>query len=221
MDKTGFQTDIGSQQIFCKKGLKNPHKTVATSTKTMYTVQICCSAVGHYLPLYVVHKGKHLYQTWCNGGPEDARYNSSPSGWIKGAQFVEWFEKIFIPGTNHLEGSKLLIFDGHNSHLSTTVVNMAVDNNIELLCLPAHTRNILQPLDVGVFKSVKSNWRKCLRDFYKNLVDSDAFSRNNAIHGFESCGIYPLNRSKISNEKISTSEPLTTESTNASDIPVT
>jgi len=60
-DETGFQTDIGNQKMFCKRGFQNPHKTVGSSTKTMYIVQECCSAVGEYLPLNVVYKGKHLY----------------------------------------------------------------------------------------------------------------------------------------------------------------
>jgi len=66
-DETGFQTDIGNQKIMCKRGLRNPHKIVATSTKTMYTVQVYASAVGQFMPLYVVYKGLHLYNTWCNG----------------------------------------------------------------------------------------------------------------------------------------------------------
>ena len=63
------------------------------------------------------------------------------------------FEKVFVDQTAHLDGGKLLIFDGHNSHLTKAVVNVAVSNNIELyeLCLPAHTSSVLQPLDVGVF----------------------------------------------------------------------
>jgi len=110
-------------------------------------------------------------------------------------------------------------------------VNLAVANNIELLCLPAHTSSILQPLDVGVFKTVKAAWRKCIRCFYdktrycnvdkrqfpillKKLVDDGAFSRINAISGFESCGIYPLNRAKITADKIATSVPLTQAASN-------
>jgi len=236
VDETGFQTDIGSQKIFCKRGLKNPHKTVASSTKTMYTVQVCCSAIGNFLPLYVVYKGKHLYDLWCKGGPEDAVFNCSPSGWMESDQFVEWFEKVFVPAVSELEGGKLLLFDGHNSHISTRVVDIAVQNDIELLCLPAHTSSILQPLDVGVFKTVKGMWRKCLRDYYdktrysnvdkrafpgllKSVVDSGAFSRANAVTAFESCGIYPLNRFKIGDEKLSTSMPLIAE-TPSSGVPV-
>lgn len=225
VDETGFQTDIGSQRIFCRRGLRNPHKTVASSTKTMYTVQVCCSAIGEFLPMYIVFKGKHLYENWCNGGPDNARYNCSPSGWMETEQFYEWFQKVFVSGTSQLDGAKLLIFDGHSSHISPQVVQLAVENNIELLCLPAHTSSILQPLDVGVFKTVKAAWRKCLREYYdqtrysnvdkrvfpsllKRLVDQGSFSRGNAVSAFEACGIVPLNRSKITADKLSTSVPL-------------
>ena len=116
VDETGFQTDIGKQKIFCKRGHQNPHKTVASTTKTQYTVQVCCSATGEYLPLYIVYKGSHLYSTWCNGGLDSTRYTSSLSGWMEPVQFIEWFEKVFIEGVKHLDGGKLLVFNGHNSH---------------------------------------------------------------------------------------------------------
>jgi len=149
-----------------------------------------------------------------------------PDSVMEGQQFLEWFSKVFAAGTSNLDGPKLLIFDGHSSHISPHVVDLAVQNNIELLCLPAHTSSIFQALDVGVFKAVRGAWCKCLRSYYdesrysnvdkqtfskllKWLSDTGAFSRVNAIRGFEACGIYPLNRDKITSDKLSTSIPLT------------
>ena len=43
----------------------------------------------------------------------------------------------------------------------------------------------------------------------KRLCDGGAFSRVNAINAFDACGIYPLNREKITSDKLSTSIPLT------------
>ena len=50
----------------------------------------------------------------------------------------------------------LLIFDGHSSHITIDVIEYARSNGLHLLCLPSHTSHILQPLDVGVFKSFKT-----------------------------------------------------------------
>jgi len=77
-----------------------------------------------------------------------------------------------------------------------------------------------------VFKAVRDAWCKCLWSYYdesryssvdkqtfpkllKWLSDTGAFSRVNAIRGYEACGIYPLNRDKITSDKLSTSIPLT------------
>lgn len=223
-DESGFQTDVGIQKILCRKGSRNPHKVVGSVTKSTYTVLVCCNAIGDYLPLYVNYKGLHLYSTWCQNGPKDSVYNCSPSGWMESLQFANWFENVFIKHTAKLEGPKLLIFDGHNSHLTTALIEMACVNNIELLCLPAHTSHALQPLDVGVFKAVKNSWRNVLKDYYRDtgcknvdkvafpsllnkLVETGCFSRANAIGGFEGSGIYPLNEKKIL-EKCETSSVL-------------
>lgn len=45
----------------------------------------------------------------------------------------------------------LLIFDGHGSHLTEEIHQLALSHNIHLFCLPAHTTHKLQPLDVGIF----------------------------------------------------------------------
>ena len=93
VDETGFQTDIGQQKILCRRGFRIHIKQ---STKTMYTVQVCCSAVGTFLSPYIVYKGSHLYSTWMQGGPDNAKYTYLKSGWMESAHFMEWFEKVFL-----------------------------------------------------------------------------------------------------------------------------
>ena len=46
-----------------------------------------------------------------------------------------------------------VIEDGHATHIS---IELAHANNVHLLCLPAHTTHILQPLDVNVFTLFKT-----------------------------------------------------------------
>lgn len=213
-DETGFQTDAGKQRVLCKRGSKNPNKLVGSVTKASYTVLTCCNAIGDFLPLFINYKGLHLYSTWCVNGPNNARYNCSPSGWMESPQFLDWFLNCFVPATSKQEGNKLLIYDGHNSHISIELIETAVKNNITLLCLPAHTSHLVQPLDVGVFKAVKQSWRKILQQYYhetayknvdkiafpnlmKKLCDSGCFSRANALGGFEGSGIYPLSKEKL------------------------
>ncbi|KAJ8969300.1 hypothetical protein NQ314_001839 [Rhamnusium bicolor] len=180
----------------------------------MYTVLTCCNAIGDFYRCSLIYKGLHLYSTWCVRGPEKARYNCSPSGWMEAPQFLNWFRNCFIPETLKLDGTKLSVLDGHNSHVSLELIDAAAEENIEIVCLPANTWHLVQPLDVGVYKAVKASWRGILRNYYnetvyknfdklvfptlmKKISESACLSRANAIGGFEGSGIYPLCKEKM------------------------
>ena len=68
------------------------------------------------------------------------------NGWNNQATFVEWF-KFFLANIPSVRPI-LIIEDGHWSHMSMEVIELARANDVHLLCLPAHCTHILQPLDV-------------------------------------------------------------------------
>ena len=118
----------------------------------------------------------------------------------------------------------LLLQDGHASHISIDLIELARANNISLLCLPAHTTHILQPLDVGVFKSFKSYFSKaCSKYLAKNpgvVITTDklaalvaeawpnAFSAVNIMSGFKKTGVYPLNPGEVNDRQLAPSKAL-------------
>lgn len=51
----------------------------------------------------------------------------------------------------------LLIVDSHNFHITLKVVEKAMKVGLDLLTLPSHTNNHLQPLDVSVFGPFQKN----------------------------------------------------------------
>jgi hypothetical protein len=102
----------------------------------------------------------------------------------------------------------LLIFDGHGSHLTEEIHQLALANNIHLFCLPAHTTHRLQPLDVGVFGPLATAMaRRCdqvlqdtgieiaTQDFVKKymLARGEAFKAETIKKAFKNSGIRPLN----------------------------
>jgi hypothetical protein len=107
----------------------------------------------------VLYKGKTLREDWCNNGPTGCVYNSNETGWMDKPFFTEWFIKVFVKFASKLNGPKLLLFDGHSSHINLDVINEARLNNIHIIVLPGNTTSILQPLDVCVFKSIKTKWK--------------------------------------------------------------
>ena len=64
---------------------------------------------------------------------------------------MEWFITVISPAR-----LVLLIEDGHTFHISIELIELASANDTYLLCLLAHATHILQPLDIGVFKSFKT-----------------------------------------------------------------
>jgi hypothetical protein len=134
---------------------------------------------------------------------------------MESEQFEEWFEKVFVKFTQNVDGAKLLILVGHASHFSIKIIEIADTNNIHIICMPAHSTHLLQPLDVGVFKHFKAGGIKTLQNYYfsnngqsvsknniagliKQCVDNESpFSRAHAVGGFESSGMFPLNIEKI------------------------
>ena len=106
--------------------------------------------------------------------------------------------------------------------MSINLIELARGNGIYLLCLPAHTTHILQPLDVGVFKSFKSHFHKACKqytgeipgqvvtvDVLASLVGkawSQSLTPINIMSGFRKCGIYPLNLGQIDDRQLAPSK---------------
>ena len=57
-------------------------------------------------------------------------------------QFFAWFSEVYVKHTRQvlkLVGPLILFLDGHLSHISVDVVDLAIENNIHIICLPPHT----------------------------------------------------------------------------------
>ncbi|KIJ25042.1 hypothetical protein M422DRAFT_147688, partial [Sphaerobolus stellatus SS14] len=88
-------------------------------------------------------------------------FTQSVNGWTDNTICHQWFEKAFIPfakGRNISGQPILLVSDGHQSHETSEMHQLAFDNEIILLSLPPHCTHKLQPLDVGVFGPFQQAW---------------------------------------------------------------
>ena len=166
VDESGFVTDPKSDVVLARKGAKRVNQAIGGSGREQITVNCGGSASGMVLPPYVVYKGKNLYHDWTQGGPEKASFTTSDKGWMEGPQFLDWFHRLFLKETDHLKHhTRVLIFDGHASHLTLALAREAKENNVIILRLPAHLTHLLQPFDRSVFRPVKLCWQQLLREF--------------------------------------------------------
>ena len=81
---------------------------------------------------------------------------STESGWSNNDLGFAWFSTILEPNT-YSGRSRVLIMDGHGSHLTWHFVRFAADHDIILACFFLHTSHFLQFLDKGVF-ALESHW---------------------------------------------------------------
>ena len=103
----------------------------------------------------------------------------------------------------------LLLYDGHRSHISLSLIKWAHENNIFLFVLPSHTSHILQPMDVGCFGPFETLYQQEVHKFMRQSVGRSvtrydicslvckvygkSLSTDNLRSSFKKTGIHPLN----------------------------
>ncbi|KAJ8897202.1 hypothetical protein PR048_002548 [Dryococelus australis] len=138
----------------------------------------------------------------------------SDRGWITKELFLMWFQ-FFPDSTDGLPKPMLLLMDAHGAHITPQVIELAKENYVHVITFPSHTTHILQPLDVGVYRALKSAWQKELNDYMaEHPTDKQVFhsifkvpfikdmSDKNIDNAFRTCGIVPSDRTVIPKEKL-------------------
>jgi len=124
----------------------------------------CISATGKACPPLIIFKGKTVQQQWFKSleGLQHWEFTATPNGWTNNDIALEWLKKIFIPQTEPREPNewRLLVLDGHKSHTIYDFMWLCFMSKIYCVYLPPHTSHVLQPLDVGVFSSLKTAYRR-------------------------------------------------------------
>jgi len=151
MDEKGFILGFSSRaKVICRATQRNPHMA-QNGSREMLTVLESVSAVGMALPPFVVHKGKGHTMGWhLESDDPEAQFAYSKNGWTDDQLGLAWLRERFQPKT-YTKDPRLLILDGHGSHITWQFCQFALEKNIQIICLPAHCTHLLQPVDVGIF----------------------------------------------------------------------
>ena len=147
------------------------------------------------------------------------RYAIQDSGFMDTELFLKWFEDTFVHYARPTpERPVLLLLDSHISHCSIQVIESARNNNVTLLALPPHTNHICQPLDVVVYKSLKTRLSKAVKfgqalrgDLWIPKYNvarvikkpfEDSMTISNIKSGIRKTGIYPFNPNGIDKRQL-------------------
>ena len=223
IDETGLQPEHRPPNVIANPNTKPQAITSPRSTTT--TLIGCANALGNALPPFFVFKGKRYNPELMKGATTGAEGVMSESGWSNSDIFKQYLQDHFLPYVRTQASSSepiLLIFDGHASHVSPSLIEWANNHNIILFVLPAHTSHLLQPLDVAMFGPFKSFYYTECAIFMRNHIGQSitkydmcsmackaylkAFTPINIQSGFRKTGIYPFSKDVIDKEKLFPSE---------------
>ena len=124
-------------------------------SKSAISIMYAGTADGNLLPPYVCYKAAQMYESWTTGGPVDARYNRSLSGWFEMPTFEDWFNTVAFSYLKMLNGKKVMIGDNLSSYLSAQVIKSCEENDISFIFLPPISTQFMQPLEVAFFRPLK------------------------------------------------------------------
>ncbi|XP_060863002.1 uncharacterized protein LOC132939698 [Metopolophium dirhodum] len=146
--KTGLSYVVKPNKVVTDIGKHYVYKRTYADRGETHTLLGCVCANGAWIPPLIIFKGVK----WNDNLKTDCLPNCivklSPKGWINSEFFID-----SIPS----ERPVILFMNSHASHINMDVMTLAKENEIYLFTFPAHTRHLLQPIDVGVYKPLKSN----------------------------------------------------------------
>lgn len=154
MDESVFSIGtMESTRIILDSTLRTKHQAHPGRQEWVSMVECICGDGTILLPLGIF-KGKDVLRNWIPDKVLNSWFfSANTKGWTSNLHGLEWLRRVFEPTTRTKAGgqSRLLICDGHDSHISGSFIAHCLQNRIILLILPPHTSHLLQPLDVAFF----------------------------------------------------------------------
>jgi hypothetical protein len=244
MDEKGFLIGLigRSKRIFSRRQWekKEVRASLQDGSREFLTVLACCCADGSSLPpalIYAAKKGA-IRSSWVEdikAGEHEVFVSSSPTGWSNDNIGLAWLEQVFDRYTKQRSGRwRLLILDGHGSHVTMEFIKYCDRHRILLMILPPHSTHTLQPLDVVLFKPLSQAYSNELTnhlhkaqglipikkgDFFPLFWSAwiSSFTESLILKAFEATGIWPMDANVILRRFASTPEAERSSSSGLSD----
>ena len=199
------------------------------------------NTIGEVIPPFIVWANKVHCVGFYADDNRPATFSRSPNGYMDdelGFDYISkhfdhytvWVETVNLStsattsasttasaraGTPGSTSYRMLIVDGHSSHLAWPVVEYTLNHQIILYCLPAHLTHLMQPLDVACLGPLARAYRSALQGFiYENpgrafgkqefweclcIARGQTLIKYNIMSGFSDSGLWPFDLEKVIN----------------------
>ena len=191
-------------------------------SRTWITLVACICADGSALSPALIYPAVsgNLQDSWLDDyDPADGTYfASSTTGWTNNGLAISWLTGLFDRQTKRKARNgrdpRLLILDGHGSHINMPFLDWCEKRNIHVCAFPPHSTHRLQPLDVSLFAPLATYYSQGLdqwiqstqgyckitkRQFYYLFKPAfeKAFSEANVTSGWRKTGLDPFDPSAV------------------------
>lgn len=222
MDEKGFLIGIANmaRHVISLQALERGKVTNkgTDGCRAFITLIASVCANGQRLPPTLIYQGqsRDLQDSWIKDyDPENtpAVFATSENGWTSDELGYLWLTEVFEPRTRQSvtngHGKRLLIVDGHSSHVNARFIEFCDAYGIVLMVFPPHSTHRLQPLDVSVFSPLSQAYSKGLNEHVQKTQGfssvnkalfwrlfwpawDKALNKHNIKSGFRKTGICPL-----------------------------
>ena len=224
MDEKGFFVGITgrSKRIFSKAVWASKERTAAVQdgNREWITLLACVCASGDALPPALIYQGTSgLQSSWVDAvevGKHQVFFSNSATGWTNNDIGLAWLEQVFDRYTKQKarRDYRLLIVDGHGSHVTTDFIDYCDGNRILLAIFPPHSTHSLQPLDVVLFAPLSKYYSQELdrylqlsqgltrvtkADFFTNFWPAwgSTMTPELILKSFSATGVWPMDADAV------------------------
>ena len=147
MDESGFSIGtINASRVIVNTQIGQRYQANPGRQEWVSAVECICMDGTSISPM-IIFKGEKLLSNWIPGGlPKDWVFACNSKGWTSNEHGLAWLQQVFEPRRREKAQGRprVLICDGHDSHVTGRFIRHCKDNNIHLLVLPPHSHWILE-----------------------------------------------------------------------------
>lgn len=171
-DETGFQMGVAStSKVVTSSDRVGRAILIQPGNREWVTVIEGICADGWSIPPFFILSGKFHQSTWYYDLPADWMIAVSENGWTNDRLGLDWLKHFDRSTRSVTRGThRLLILDGHSSHVTPEFDQYCVQNQIVTLCIPHHTSHLLQPLDVSCFSPLKHTYGQQVQELARRRI---------------------------------------------------
>jgi hypothetical protein len=200
---------IATAKVVTSSEAKSHPKTIQPGNREWVSIIQGVNSYGWALPPFIIFKAQNHLSAWYEdlGLLDNWVITLSENGWTSNSIGYEWIQHFDRhTSTRTTRTYRLLILDGHESHLSAQFQHYCAEQKIITLCMPPHSSHILQPLDVSCFALLKLSYGRQIETFVRNRLNhitkleflsafkeafKAAFIEQNIKSGFRATGLVP------------------------------